>query len=540
MKTTVTLYDQQVEIHSTNSTLNKHLTEFVERFYTSENMSGDEEGVEEKYHVYAGFVKNGSKCMFLNEQFKHFLYYIKQEGYQMKDYDLVMKQKLPRKPFPYEVRDGWDLWEKQVPVYKWIMSGPRNFKLLPLSMGSGKTFLAIKIMVDLGELFSVVVLPKFQDQWVKALSQITTIPPENVIKVVGKTSSKKGVGIRNIVDMAKKGLMDDKICVFSLPTMYGFFKAYEEDPEMCEFDYGCTPIELSTLLGVGNVISDESHLSFFSLYKFFLYYNTKFVLGASGTFIATNPLEEHCHNTAFPPHAIYHDNMRVAYMNFVYATYTIENDVMRKIKFTGRMPQSRGREVYSHTAFEASILRDKRLLMCYLNIVGELVQAYYLNRVKSGQKLILFVSTVLMATKVKEFLERKLPKRNVVRYCEADKYEDMLLGDVVVTTNISAGTGVDIPGLITGVQTVSMGSDKTDLQASGRLRPIEGEESIFVCLHSDKIRKQVEYQRRRLAKFDDYAKDISYIRSSYMLTFDKRFKEIELIDHFYNDPANAG
>jgi len=46
----------------------------------------------------------------------------------------------------------------------------------------------------------------------------------------------------------------------------------------------------------------------------------------------------------------------------------------------------------------------------------------------------------------------------------------MLTGDIVISTNGSTGTAIDIPGLITAIQTVPISDKQLNIQALGSKR----------------------------------------------------------------------
>ena len=132
----------------------------------------------------------------------------------------------------------------------------------------------------------------------------------------------------------------------------------------------------------------------------------------------------------------------------------------------------------------------------------------------------IFVSTVQLATLLTEELQKSYSSEYMVaRYCEDDPYENLLESDIIVSTNLSAGTGVDIPNLRVAIQTVSISSQVMNLQSLGRLRKLPGKDVRFCYIYSGNIAKQVEYHKRRIELFKERALTHSTFKSRYDLGY---------------------
>ena len=77
--------------------------------------------------------------------------------------------------------------------------------------------------------------------------------------------------------------------------------------------------------------------------------------------------------------------------------------------------------------------------------------------------------------------------------------------------NGTAGTALDIPNLITTLQTVNVDSTAANLQTLGRLRNIKGKRMDFVYIWTSDIRQHKTYNYNRLKLFVKRAKHIRSI-----------------------------
>jgi len=95
---------------------------------------------------------------------------------------------------------------------------------------------------------------------------------------------------------------------------------------------------------------------------------------------------------------------------------------------------------------------------------------------------------------------------DVRKYTQEDPKSTLYEAEVTVSTLMSAGTGVDIPGLRTGIMTVAVGSKQKSSQALGRLRRLKDYPDTtptfvyFVCAN---IKQHMDYHRKKLENFED-------------------------------------
>jgi superfamily II DNA or RNA helicase len=165
-----------------------------------------------------------------------------------------------------------------------------------------------------------------------------------------------------------------------------------------------------------------------------------------------------------------------------------------------------GSTTYSHTAFEASIKRNKDILANYLKLIDYTIDYGYMQCPRKKKKLLIFVSTIDMATTVTNHLKYIHKKLNVQRYVEDDEYEDLLKADIAVSTIGSAGTALDLPNLTTVIMTTAVASIQANIQAMGRLRKLDDSDTQFFYFTALNIPKHVSYSNDKKILMLDRAK----------------------------------
>jgi hypothetical protein len=152
---------------------------------------------------------------------------------------------------------------------------------------------------------------------------------------------------------------------------------------------------------------------------------------------------------------------------------------------------------YSHTLLEQSIMRNNLLLRSYINMILYYIKDGYISRKKDGQRMLIFAATIRMCTILTNYIKKVYSNLDIRRYVEDDDYSNILEADICISTVQSSGTAIDISGLITVLQTVSMKSIQANLQTSGRLREIEGTDVRYYYLYAGNIDKQKDYHLER-------------------------------------------
>jgi len=364
------------------------------------------------------------------------------------------------------------------------------------------TSITLISLVDIGKRIALVLPPFLIEKWVEDICKVHDVDTMEVMVVQGFKS------LASLVSMVKDNEFNYKYIIFSARTFQEFVSAYENDPVLCEELYNCTPLELFPLLGVGVMVNDETHMAWHALYRIIIYSNVQYQIGLSATLISDDPVVSRLHKVVYPPEAIYENVAFNKYIDVFPISYTIKDKNLKYIKTTNY-----GSNNYSHTAFEQSVMRHKFLLEQFINIVDTTAKEYFFEEYKENDKLLIFVTTIKLASILSDYFSKKYSHLNTQRYCEDDSYADMLKADIIVSTLGSIGTGVDIPNLRTSIMTVSLSSTAANIQSLGRLRKLKDRDVKFCYLYSPQISKQKQYHMKRVDIFKDKVANILFRQS---------------------------
>lgn len=523
MATVITFYNLSVRLETKDMILATHVSSFLAKYYTiTEKGFSQAQGDKEK--LYAGKIKNRAVWQLHNNQFVHLYHYLKDINYK-----LVIDQKYDERNYlaveaDMRVRDGWVLRDDQIPVGEFILNDPTKSKLVPLATGSGKTFVSLHCIAQLKKRLAIVVVPKYMDKWVSDVATIHEATTKDVMTVNGSKH------IKVLVQMAKDGTLEHDYFIFSNRTLANFIDEYEQDPELCVDMYGCSPIELFPLLGIGNLLIDEVHEQFWSIFKIVIYSNVKFQIGLSATLLSEEAVVRRAHKVMFPSECVYGDSMIKKYADVYAVAYGMQEHRKKVVKTTNY-----GSNNYSHIAYEQSITKRPELLEIYYRLINTTIEEYYLPDYQPKDKLLIFVATIQFATQLTAYLKKKYPDKLVNRYCDDDPYENLMTGEIIVSTVLSSGTAVDIPHLRVVIQTVSISSPVSNIQSLGRLRKLKDRDVKFVYLYCENIGKQKDYHMKRVELFKDRVANIVYRRSRVSFLTPSRVSQLLVVARASND-----
>ena len=397
----------------------------------------------------------------------------------------VVKCQLHRSlPLKATMKEGLSLYDYQVPIVDYATKQDRSLKLVEIQTGKGKGRVSIWSACQLGLRTLVLVKPKYELKWCKELIELTTAKTKDIMTVSGAGQ------IRGVVDLADNDQLNVDFIVLSTRTLQMFIKAYYEDRRKCIREYGFAPEELFERLGIGTIIHDELHEEFHANFMSMLHINVANYIGLTATLLTKNTFLMNIYKEVLPLQSRYNG---LEYDKYIHAfAVGYEFELPQYIRTS-----QPGSTMYSHDAFERSIMRHKGTLKSYLKMIEFWVQKGYFERMLKGQKCAIFATSIDMCTEITKYFQEHYPQFKVARFVEEDPYEDLLTADIVVTTVLSGGTGFDIPGLITVIQTINILSYSSNVQTMGRLRKIDGTEVQFYYLYCINFDKHIEYHKER-------------------------------------------
>lgn len=497
----IILYNLSVYLETDDYILLSHIKQFLNTYYTTKN-SGFTKNAKQEIKVFCIKVKEQPIYYFHINQFLHLHNYLTKINYPLTIDIKEDRRDYKIQPANYEIREGWKLRDYQIPVFEFLINNPIKSKLVPLQTGQGKTSIALFSIATLKQRLGIVILPAYIEKWVFDISNIHNTKIENIMVIQGHKS------LRSLIELAKTDSLDNNYFIFSSRTLQEYITEYEENPELCHDIYGCYPIELFSLLGIGILLIDETHQHFHAIYRILLQSNVKYQIGLSATLLSDDPVVRRAHLVVYPDKQIYQGGKLEKYTDVYAIAYNIPSHLIKFIKTSNY-----GSSNYSHIAFEQSILRKEFLLNSYIKLIISNVDDYYISDYKDGDKLLIFVSTVKLATILIEILKNTYSKYIVNRYCENDSFDNLNNSDIIVSTVISSGTAVDIKNLRVCIQTVSISSQVANIQSLGRLRKLPDRDVKFCYLYCENIDKQKFYHLRRIQLFRDRVATINYRRS---------------------------
>lgn len=428
--------------------------------------------------------------------------YIDTAFYEIRDYDVYVPKKVK-----IALKSKYVLRDYQEEAKAFVLSHEAtdfHTRLVTIATGLGKGVISLASVAALQNKFLVVVLAKYAEKWAIEVAEKTDIEPKEIMIIQGSGQ------LKGIIHAAQENPNAVKKCtIISLTTLQNFFKAYEENPKGDEIkEYGIVPEELCSVLGVGSVIIDEVHEHLHGVYRFMCYTHVPKIITLSGTVISDDAFIERIHKMMFPKE-IRFDNIKMnKYIKVYPISYVFRDFRTSKIRTT-----EFGSTSYSQVAYEQSIIKQKHILDNYLLLIFKLVELGFLNSYRKGDKLAIYAGRATMCTEITEYLKRKLPHLDVRRYVEQDPYENVIDADIRVTTIISAGTAIDIPGLVTVIMTNCVNSPVANLQTLGRLREIKDRDVKFFYMYCADIKKHYDYHKNRMELYADRVASIKEFRS---------------------------
>jgi len=393
------------------------------------------------------------------------------------------------------------LKQYQVDYRKGIVESKNPTELISLKTGYGKTTVVLAIMSDFKRIFGILILPKYIDKWIDDIEFNTDIKRDEIHIFKG------GDSLRDVMDN-KIDLSKIKVFIFSLSTLQHYLKEWLDVDSV--FTYKIKPTDLMKHLKIGYLINDETHQDFHNVYNTQLFFNTEKFIGLTATLEHGSMRMNNMYETLFPLDKRLKVYVPInKYIHVVGIKYYFNNP--SKIRY--RKPFG-----YSHQTLEQSIIRSSRTLNNYLFLIYRLALQGYVKRKVNGDKLIVFASKVHMCEEIVKYFKKQpeLRKLKITKYTEEEDYKVISENDIIISTLQSASTALDIPNLITVIQTVAVDSVQSNKQSLGRLRDLKNKNMLFYYLWSGNIPQHSGYNIRRRNYFKDFSK------STRSIVFDKK------------------
>lgn len=442
----------------------------------------------------------------LLEEFKLLLV---MQGIRESEYDVVYHK--PKKGAKVDIKfiAGFKMSELQERCLEFIRAEPVR-RIAPLQTGKGKTALALYFMCEYGRRTLISMNAKYLQRWVMDLvgeKSKVDLQPEDLIVVQGLKE------LRKYIERVRSGELSFKVMLISNTTMALFHNDVLENAKDWKKLGIKIPTDIFDVLKIGFRVRDEAHEHLKFNFMFDLFTNCSKTLDLSATLIFDDQGMERMSKIVYP--------LEDRFDQGKWDTHIAAYSVTYRLNPTTKLKWTQGWQgPYNHNQLENSILANRVYLSNFKMMVLRLVEELYIEPViKQGKKevCLIFASTKDMCTQLQVFLQGVFTELDVNRKIGGDDYEELLTGDIVVSTPKSAGTAVDIPGLGVIINTVNISSTQAVVQMAGRLRPAEGIDSKFYYLTCLDIPQHVKYHCEKLVKLKGVVKSLEVLDTLHRL-----------------------
>lgn len=370
---------------------------------------------------------------------------------------------------PDPVKVKYRLVDKRIPrhdqrtIIDYVLE-PGRIKMIRAQTGFGKTYVLNQSIALAGVRLCLIVKPMYIERWKDDLK----LSFGDHVKIRTVNGS---LQLMMLMDEAQTGHCHDDIIIISNSTYRNYLMDYIEKPE-ASFSYSVTPDNFFSVIGAGWRSIDELHMDFNFNFKCDLFTNIEKVLSLSATLVSRNKFLVNMYRIAYPEWERSPEMEHNKYIQAEALFYHLARPQIVKYK-------QKGRRSYSHSVFEASILKDKKLLHNYINMFIDITKRYYVKvrrdpePDKPNMKVLLFFNRTEMCTEMVKAFKEVFPSLQVARLISGDNKEVLKTADIIISTLKSCGTAVDIKGLIRVIMSDALDSIQANEQAAGRLRSIE-------------------------------------------------------------------
>lgn len=458
--------------------------------------------------VFVGTTKDRSVFHFHRNQLDFVLNRLMKQGIEQHRLEIIYHEMYEPISVVHPLKDDRPPRDIQLPIIEYVVAPPdpryAPSKVVTLQTGKGKTFLSTYALRLIGKRIGIVVQGRYIEKWISDIEQAYGAEKGALMVIRGIPQ------LRAAVEMVKHGKFHARVLMISSKTMQMYLKYYE-DHGVDEY-LSVAPMDLYKHFDIGVRLIDEVHQDFHCNFRQDLYSHVPLTVSLSATLEPDQKFIEEMYRIMWPvgtwaPEMEYHRFIAVKAL-----WYRIRD--VSKFRWLNFMRQ------YSHTEFEKSILKQPRALHSYVDMITDIVQKVFIRHREPGQKMMVFVATVQLATILAEELSRQHPTLAVNRYVSEDEYDDLLLADISVTTLQSAGTAVDVPNLRVTLMTTALSSKQANIQVLGRTRPLVDWPDVtpeFYFLSALDIDKHVQYSKEKENKFDGKVLSFQEVRTDYVL-----------------------
>lgn len=490
----IDLYSHGIRVSRYDGEIRSFLIQFCVRNLSEEGLERRPGGRMQSVikRIYVGTNTRRTYFQFHRNQYKQLVEMLVREGVAPHRIETIEHAMYEPAKGEFPLVDARPPREKQLVLVDYLLApcDPRYApsKVVTLQTGAGKTFLSLYVTRKIGQRTVLIIPGKYMDQWIEKVI-------ESYGKRKGSLMTLRGMPqVRSALNMGLAGEMRADFIIMSTTTYAIYLREYEKHGvcDLCPVD----PVDFFKVLGAGVRIIDEVHELFHTNFRCDTYSHVPLTISLSATLEPDSKAIEKMYNIVWPPGTWAPQLEHHRYIAVSSLWYRFES--LKGLRWMGAMG-------YSHSELEKSIMRNKRVLENYIAMIVGITEHAYISKREPGQKCLIFVATIALATILTDQLASLHRDLDVRRYVSEDDFENLNSGDIVVSTLQSAGTAVDIVNLRTTIMTTARSSKQSNQQALGRTRPLVDWPDVtpeFLFLACSDIDKHCQYALEKKDKFD--------------------------------------
>lgn len=403
-------------------------------------------------------------------------------GYKVK----IVNSNYDNIPIENKLKDGMDFRDDLQREYNDYLLEPRDTYLCTLQTGKGKTGSTIISLMKRNNTsrFILLIPPKFHLIWEDAFKKFTNITNKNILIISGRDALYNLVNIKPVIS----------VVIISPPTLREYLKDYYSGKKL-----PITPNDIMKYIGGDTIILDEAHQDFNNLFINVLALNPKNVIMLTASYESNKDDRKikKYKEIMIPTLDRMPQQELDKYVNIVFCQFRFDN--VDKLKYMNPVMKW-----YSQAILESDILKYSNRYRNYFEMIIYFANKYYDNK----NRLLFLFTTKDMVRSFYMYLKKTgiYGKKRIAMYIEGSKDSSNLKADIIISTDKSCGTGVDIENVQTTMNTISTESEYFGIQSSGRNRKMENTEQYYLTLWATNIEAHNRYKKSNTKLFEERAK----------------------------------
>jgi superfamily II DNA or RNA helicase len=393
----------------------------------------------------------------------------------------------------FSYREGQDVFVNHLAKHQ----SPIYTRILPATMGAGKTVSALAAICKIGRKALIIIPPSLTSEWMDSIAKFTTAPKDTYAYVSG------GDAIGELYNIVRDGgQVPYDITVMSINSLQSFIKLFKNAQDNFSI------MEFFDRSGWGVRIVDEAHK-----YQHFHMLCSSLMNFDANLFLTATLMKEYAFD-AMVENAIYPKADRCKVPK---PTNHIEL-ISYQYEWDCWMPDCNGPMGYMHSKYEKYIIQHPRSLKSYLGMCSDMINRDFVKKWSKGDRALIFFALVDMVDAFIDMITKQYPHLRVIKYGAGDAKDKLVEADIIISTVKKAGTGTDIPSLRYVLQTIPISAKGENMQNIGRLRNLHHLSTTFAYLWTNAVPKHFTYHTKRQDELTPLVKSRSKIKFPKALT----------------------